>query len=95
MNWRRQNELSEILRKEDIRGASVDLPDPELKLATELKKVVVMNTGEAFERAIQQGRLSENPKAKNWAGHYMYIATCSERGDLFKHRDTRRYLSDC
>ncbi|GEM_PF-2775423 len=46
----------------------------------------------AFEKAIWQGRLSENPKAENYAGKYMYMGK-SENGqyDNFKNIITRRY----
>ena len=45
----------------------------------------------AFNEAIEAGRLSADEKVENWAGHYMYM--CTKDGvDLFKHRDTRRYL---
>ena len=49
---------------------------------------------EAFADAIKSGRLSADPKAENYAGHYMYMHTeTTVRGDLFKHTLTRRYLS--
>ena len=46
----------------------------------------------AFEAAIKAGRLSNDPKAANYAGKYMYMGTDDEDNDLFKHIDTRRYL---
>lgn len=45
----------------------------------------------AFAQAIKEGRLSEDPKAKNYAGLYMYICT-SQGVDLFKHINTRKYI---
>ena len=46
----------------------------------------------AFDAAITEGRLSAIPAAINFAGHYMYMGTVNGR-DLFKHRDTRKYLT--
>lgn len=51
------------------------------------------NPQQAFDAAITAGRLSDNPTAPNYAGHYMYMGTEGTR-DLFKHRDTREYLRD-
>jgi len=65
-----------------------------MNMSTKIKKVVVKNAGEAFQRAIAQGRLVDDPKAKNCADHYMYMGTCPECGDLFKHKDKQRYLKE-
>ena len=46
----------------------------------------------AFKEAIAQGRLSENPKADNYAGNYMYMGPAINGGDAFKHIVTRQYL---
>lgn len=46
---------------------------------------------EAFEEAIQQGRLSESATAGNFAGNYMYMGTDESGHDLFKNIETRRY----
>ena len=49
---------------------------------------------EAFEAAIRAGRLSTDPRAPNYAGHYMYMGPRSDgRGDAFKHSLTRQYLA--
>ncbi len=44
----------------------------------------------AFDEAIQQGRLSTDAKAPNFAGNYMYMGTDNGR-DLFKNIETRSY----
>jgi len=59
-------------------------------------------SNEAFRGAIDDGYLSEDPKSPSFAGDYMYMGTDSRvclydrQGftdrDLFKHRDTRKYL---
>lgn len=46
---------------------------------------------EAFESAIDSGRLSADRAAPNFAGAYMYMGTVAGI-DQFKHIDTRRYL---
>ena len=46
----------------------------------------------AFERAIKQGRLSTVETSAFYVGHFMYIGT-KDGHDLFKHVDTRAYLS--
>ena len=45
----------------------------------------------AFDRAIQEGRLSDNPGSERYAGDYMYMGSRSGR-DLFKNIVTRRYV---
>lgn len=48
---------------------------------------------EAFELAIKQGRLSRDPQAENYAGHYMYMGpTTDGKHDAFKHSLYRSYL---
>lgn len=50
---------------------------------------------EAFEQAIRQGKLSADPTAPNYAGHYMYMGHFANGGPVkaqFKHIDTRQYL---
>lgn len=47
---------------------------------------------QAFEKAITDGRLSADPKKSNYAGYYMYMGTDNGK-DLFKHINTRYYLS--
>ncbi len=52
------------------------------------------NPQEAFEQAIKEGRLSDNPTDENYAGHYMYMGPgCGrlEGKDAFKHSLTRKY----
>ncbi len=49
------------------------------------------NGQQAFEEAIQQGRLSVDPNAPSFAGNYMYMATEDSGRDLFKNINTRRY----
>lgn len=49
---------------------------------------------EAFKDAIAQGRLSTDPAAKNYAGHYMYMGPgCGKMAgkDAFKNKTTRAY----
>lgn len=51
------------------------------------------NPQEAFEQAITSGRLSRDPKATNYAGHYMYMGiACDGERDAFKHSLTREYI---
>ena len=45
---------------------------------------------EAFEKAITRGRLSPNPKDKNYVGNYMYMGECNGE-DTFKNIMTRQY----
>ena len=48
---------------------------------------------EAFKAAIAAGKLSDNPKQKNYAGYYMYMGRNSETNQpAFKHIETRKYL---
>lgn len=47
---------------------------------------------EAFNKAIREARLSDNPRSPRYAGHFMYMGTRAGR-DLFKHIDTRQYLA--
>jgi hypothetical protein len=48
----------------------------------------------AFDAAIKEGRLSVDPQAKNYAGHFMYMGTTDAGLDLFKHGITREYDYD-
>ena len=43
-----------------------------------------------FEKAIQGGRLSREPRYPNYAGNYMYMGSSNGR-DLFKNSMTRKY----
>ena len=56
---------------------------------------------DAFNEAIAASRLSKDPHAENYAGHYMYMGPAidvdlSQREtvfrDSFKHIDTREYI---
>lgn len=46
----------------------------------------------AFDKAIAEGRLSSFPGDSHYAGNYMFMGKRSDGVDLFKNRDTRRYL---
>ena len=43
-----------------------------------------------FEKAIGEGRLSECATAPNYAGHYMYMGTTTDK-DMFKNIMTTEY----
>jgi len=47
----------------------------------------------AFKKAIKSGRLSENPKAKNYVGNYMWMGKYGGK-DEFKDSMTRKYLPE-
>lgn len=47
---------------------------------------------EAFEDAINTGRMSPDKQNSRYAGNYMYMGT-QDGHDLFKHIDTREYLA--
>ena len=49
----------------------------------EMSDLVMRNTKEVFESAIEQGMAPEN---------YMYMYSTADR-DFFKHKDTREYIS--
>jgi len=58
-------------------------------------KVFRDDAQEAFRNAIRAGKLSENPQAENYAGRFMYMHSEADAAgyfDVFKNRDTRRYL---
>ena len=56
----------------------------------------------AFQGAIDDGHLSDDPSSPIYAAHYMYMGTVDSNEaqraegwmhtDLFKHRHTRRYI---
>lgn len=52
----------------------------------------IKDSVQAFEEAIASGRLSRNPNADNYAGHYMYMGP-GKGGDAFKHSLTREYIA--
>lgn len=45
----------------------------------------------AFDQAIREHRLNDNPQSPRYAGHFMYMGRWNG-ADQFKHVDTRRYL---
>ena len=47
-------------------------------------KRIEQEVKEAWNRAILQGRLSKNPKDKNYAGHYMFMGNNGAK-DCFKN----------
>jgi hypothetical protein len=53
----------------------------------------VSDAGQAFGKAISDGRLSDDENAANYAGRYMFMGYQGATGKaLFKHIDTRKYL---
>ncbi len=46
---------------------------------------------QAFEEAIKNKRLSDDPQSPIYAGNYMYMGS-NEGKDLFKNIDSRNYL---
>ena len=50
------------------------------------------NPDDAFDQAIDTGRLSADPDADNYAGNYMYMGR-GPHGDRFKNITTREYLT--
>ena len=53
----------------------------------------IRDPDQAFEQAIQAGRLSIDPASPRHAGHYMYMYHDHAGEAHFKHSLTRRYLS--
>ena len=49
------------------------------------------NSDDAFDRAIDCGRLTVNRNDNNYAGKYMYMHTNSNGVDCFKNINTRKY----
>lgn len=47
---------------------------------------------DAFEQAIEQGRLSRDPLAENYAGEFMYMGPTHDGRYAFKSILTRQYL---
>ena len=47
----------------------------------------------AFEKAVVDGRLSHNENSVRWIGDWMYMFTDKNGVDMFKHKDSRQYLS--
>jgi hypothetical protein len=45
---------------------------------------------EAFEKAIREGRLAKNHQSRNYAGNYMYMGKRQGK-DLFKNIFTKQY----
>ena len=50
------------------------------------------DSDQAFQDAIDAGRLSANEADANYAGNYMYMGTW-DGIDSFKHINTRQYLA--
>ncbi len=48
---------------------------------------------QAFDAAIESGRLSDTPGTENYAGRWMYMGTW-DGVDAFKNINTREYLAD-
>lgn len=48
----------------------------------------------AFERAINDGILSDDVKATNYAGNYMFMGVSQDSAhkNAFKNRNTRQYI---
>jgi hypothetical protein len=65
----------------------------------EARTMTFKQAEQAFEQAIDDGRLSRDKTAPNYAGNYMYMGTENTVGhgwrvrgrDLFKNIDTRAY----
>ena len=53
--------------------------------------ITLVNSDQAFDRAIASGRLSTDITDDNYAGDYMYMQT-QDGVDQFKNRLTRVYL---
>ncbi len=56
-----------------------------------VRPISLNDPDEAFNRAIQSGRLSDNQSSPVYAGKFMYMGTIDGK-DLFKHIETRHYL---
>ena len=50
------------------------------------------NPQQAFEAAIEAGRLSADEHSTIYAGNYMYMFTSDNGTTQFKHNETRQYL---
>ena len=55
------------------------------------QNITLVNSDQAFDRAIASGRLSTDITDDNYAGDYMYMQT-QDGVDQFKNRLTRVYL---
>ena len=55
-----------------------------------MEKPTFKDAKEAFDQAINEGRLSILPTSPTYAGKYMYMGTWAGK-DHFKHYDTRSY----
>lgn len=51
-----------------------------------------MTAQDYFKQAILEGRLSENPSDKHYAGNYMFMGLDLNGKPAFKHYSTREYL---
>lgn len=64
-------------------------------MAYEIDRIQIQSFSEsddAFDRAIDCGRLSPLPSAANYAGNYMFMGCNASGVDTFKHCDTRQYI---
>jgi len=67
---------------------------PELTQELKVFDEIRTEACDAFKKAIDNGRLSDNPKANNYAGNYMYMGPGCGRlagQDAFKNSMTRLY----
>ena len=56
---------------------------------------VMRDPKDAFAEAIATGRLSNDPKARNYAGRFMYMGVQARGwGDAFKNIESRQYLRE-
>ena len=58
-----------------------------------LSKDGIEQAQDAFQEALESGRLSLDEAAPNWVGNYMFMGTNKGRS-RFKHRDSRQYLEE-
>ncbi len=56
-----------------------------------MERLIQEETSKAFQRAIDEGRLSRNKDAKNYAGYYRYMDSNSKGGDAFKNIISMEY----
>lgn len=69
-------------------------PPEEPRLTYKQAAALHKDPQQAFEEAIAAGRLSTDPQAENYAGHYMYMGIANDGvRDAFKHSLTREYIS--
>ena len=54
--------------------------------------MISVNSIIAFEKAIDEGKLSADKKDNNFAGNFMFMGTNKDGKNLFKNILTREYL---